>query len=88
VSAHSSVPHLSEEKVASRDQLESDLLTYEGIDFVGVSFLITEDKDIVKITLGTTQLDIAKAQLLNIVPYLERQGLTDIEVELVRGRVK
>lgn len=85
MSAHSSVPHLSDELLSLRNELEYELSQLEGIHFVGVALLEAEGQVAAKITLGTTRLRMAKAQLARVVPMIEKKGLENVELQLVRG---
>lgn len=89
MSAHSSVPHLSAGALELRNQVEERLVGFEFIDFAGVSLLPTEVGLVAKITLGTSRLKLAQAQLANIVSYLEKvEGMPVAEVILTRGRIE
>ena len=85
--AHQSIQFLTAEHLELRDRVEKHLVSLEGITFAGVSLLPGEVGLAAKITVGTNNLPIGKAQLINIVPYLEREaGLVNVEIVLTRGR--
>lgn len=86
-SVPSSVRPLTADDLKLRNKIEEHLVSLAHIVFAGVSLLALEDGQLAaKITVGTDRLLIGKAQLTAIVPWIQQQGLVDIELELVRGR--
>ena len=75
------VEHLTEDRKRVRDLVETHLVSLEGVDFCGVSFA----GDATLVTLGTTDLEVARAQLLVVVPFLAELDLVNVEVVLTRG---
>jgi hypothetical protein len=86
--SHRSVAFLSEEDLQLRDRIEQRMIALEGIAFAGLSTLKgAEDSapTAYMLTLGTDNLGLGKAQLINVVSILEKEELTNVEVQLVRG---
>ena len=84
--AREEIPHLSTDKLALRRELEDVLLAYETVTFVSVGF--SDKSNTVLLSLGTNNMNIAKAQLITIIPYLERRmaQIGPVELHILKGR--